>query len=113
VLHEAGLVYALPASRFEEAACWTSSRRQNITVEIDQAGNRFIEGLLGPLLTVSAGLLELGDRPGLGIEVDADFVQGHRVESPFQIPEGNHCDLIFGPPSVLRSLGAYVGPAAS
>jgi L-alanine-DL-glutamate epimerase-like enolase superfamily enzyme len=89
-----------------------AARPNGITVEIDQTGNRFIEGLLGAPLTVTDGLLELGDRPGLGVELDADFVRDHRLASASDVPLGNHCDLIFGPPSVLRPLGPYVGPPA-
>ncbi len=67
-----------------------------LTVEVDQTGNLFIEGLLGAPLTVSDGLLDLGNRPGLGIELDADFVERYRLPDVTRIPDGNHGDMIFG-----------------
>jgi len=89
-----------------------AARDNGITVEIDQTGNRFIEELLGAPLAVTDGLLDLGDRPGLGIELDWGFVKRHRLASPFDLPEGNHCDIIIGPPTVLAPIPPYVGPPA-
>ncbi|RJP26706.1 MAG: mandelate racemase/muconate lactonizing enzyme family protein [Candidatus Abyssobacteria bacterium SURF_5] len=80
-----------------------------ITVEIDQTGNRFIEELLGHPLTVKDGLLDLGDRPGLGTELDPAALERFRVASPADIPQGNHCDIILGPPTVLAPIPPYVG----
>lgn len=73
-----------------------AAHRHGLTVEVDQTGNHFIEGLLGEPLTVEDGLLDLGRRPGLGIELDPDFVEEHRLPDVTQIPDGNHGDMIFG-----------------
>ena len=81
-----------------------------ITVEIDQTGNQYIEQLFGTPLSVENGLLELGTKPGLGIELDEDFVKAHRLDDPYNLPEGNHCDILIGPPSVMEPIGPYVGP---
>ena len=75
-----------------------------ITVEIDQTGNRFIEELLGAPLTVTNGLLDLGERPGLGIELDDDAVDDMRLDDPARVPDGNYCDVIYG-----RGQTHYIG----
>jgi L-alanine-DL-glutamate epimerase-like enolase superfamily enzyme len=90
-----------------------ASHDNGITVEIDQTGNRFIEELLGYPLSVKDGMLDLGNRPGLGIELDPAAVERFRVKSPSDIPEGNHCDIILGPPTVLQPIPPYVGPGES
>jgi L-alanine-DL-glutamate epimerase-like enolase superfamily enzyme len=87
-----------------------ASQENGITVEIDQTGNRFIEELLGHPLTVKDGLLDLGNRPGLGIELDPAALKRFRVASPADIPIGNHCDIILGPPTVLMPIPPYEGP---
>ena len=81
-----------------------------ITVEIDQTGNQYIEELFGSPLSVKDGMLELGNKPGLGIELDEDFVKAHRLDDPYNLPEGNHCDILIGPPSVMEPIGPYIGP---
>ena len=75
-----------------------------ITVEIDQTGNRFIEELLRGPLVVTDGHLDLGDRPGLGIELDEDAVADMRFADPSRIPDGNYCDVIYG-----RGQTSYIG----
>ncbi|GAB4340010.1 MAG: mandelate racemase/muconate lactonizing enzyme family protein [Candidatus Abyssubacteria bacterium] len=87
-----------------------ASHDNGITVEVDQTGNRFIEELLGVPLTVKDGMLDLGNRPGLGIALDPAALERFRVASPGDIPEGNHCDIILGPPTVLQPIPPYVGP---
>lgn len=75
-----------------------------LTCEVDQTGNRFIDQLLGDRLPISAGLLDLGHRPGLGITVDDDFIEAHRIADPRAIPNGNYCDLVYG-----RGQTNYIG----
>jgi hypothetical protein len=88
-----------------------ASHGNGITAEIDQTGNRFIEELLGYPLTVNDGMLELGNRPGLGIELDPAAIKRFRVASPSDIPDGNHSDIILlGAPTVLQPIPPYVGP---
>ena len=80
-----------------------------LTCEVDQTGNRFIEELVGPL-PIADGMLDLGDRPGLGITLNEDLVRELRVD-PFQMPDGNYCDVIFGR-GQTRYIGDYVPKAA-
>lgn len=80
-----------------------------ITVEVDQTGNRFIEELLGGPLRVIEGHIDLGERPGLGIELDGAAVADMRLADPFAIPDGNYCDVVYGR-GQTRYLGDYRGP---
>lgn len=80
-----------------------------LTCEVDQTGNRFIEELIGPL-PISGGMLHLGDRPGLGITLNEDLVRELRVD-PFNMPDGNYCDVIFGR-GQTRYIGDYIPKAA-
>lgn len=80
-----------------------------VTCEIDQTGNRFIEELAGPL-DIQDGLLDLGDRPGLGLTLDEDLVRDLTVD-PFRMPDGNYCDVIFGR-GQTRYIGDYVPKTA-
>ena len=81
-----------------------------ITCEVDQTGNRFIEELVGPL-PIAEGMLDLGDRPGLGIELDDDVVAELRIDDPYHLPAGNYCDVVVGR-GQTRYIGDYV-PAVS
>ncbi len=81
-----------------------------VTCEVDQTGNRFIEDLVGPL-PIAGGLLDLGERPGLGIVLDEDVVRELRLKDPSCIPDGNYCDVIFGR-GQTRYIGDYVPKAA-
>ncbi len=85
-----------------------AARANGLTVEIDQTGNRFIEELLGAPLTVRDGMLDLGDAPGLGISLDPAAIERFRLKDPRDLPEGNHCDLLIGPPSVMDPIPRYV-----
>lgn len=76
-----------------------------LTCEIDQTGNRFIEELAGPL-RLEDGELVLGQRPGLGVELDEDVVTDLRID-PHNMPDGNYCDVIFGR-GQTRYIGDYV-----
>jgi hypothetical protein len=79
-----------------------------ITVEIDQTGNRFIEELLGGPLQVVDGCIDLGHRPGLGVELDEAAVADMRLADPSRIPDGNYCDVVYGR-GQTRYIGDYVG----
>lgn len=74
-----------------------------VTCEVDQTGNRFIEELVGPL-PIAGGLLDLGNRPGLGITLDEDVVRELRVKDANSYPDGNYCDIVIG-----RGQTRYIG----
>lgn len=74
-----------------------------LTCEVDQTGNRFIEELAGPF-RLESGQLLLGERPGLGLELDEDLIADLRVEDPGRMPDGNYCDIIIG-----RGQTRYIG----
>lgn len=76
-----------------------------LTVEVDQTHNRFIADLLVDRLTVAGGMLELGERPGLGITLDDAVVDELRISAD-AIPDGNYCDLVYGR-GQLRYIGDY------
>jgi D-galactarolactone cycloisomerase len=67
-----------------------------LTVEIDQTGNPFIEELLSAPLRIEDGYLQLGDAPGLGIELDPAVLARLAVPRGTTVAEGNYSDLIFG-----------------
>lgn len=67
-----------------------------LTVEVDQTGNPFIEELLMEPLTIQNGLLQLGHRPGLGIELNMDVVNRLRLPDQLQVPDGKYSDMVFG-----------------
>jgi len=68
-----------------------------LTVEVDQTGNPFIEELLCEPLTIRDGQLLLGDRPGLGVEVDPAALARLTLPRGQTIPPGNYSDLIYQP----------------
>lgn len=76
-----------------------------MTVEVDRTANRFIRELLVEPLRVHDGLLELGSRPGLGIDLDERLIDELRVDA-HAIPDGNYCDLIYGR-GQMRYIGDY------
>lgn len=71
--------------------------RQGLTVEIDRTGNPFVDDLLIEPLIVRDGLLSLSDRPGLGIELDHEWIERHRMSDPLRVPDGSYSDMAFGP----------------
>lgn len=75
-----------------------------ITVEIDRTGNPFVEELLGTPLAVEDGQIDLGEAPGLGVEVNEAVIERHRMADPLAMPEGSFSDMMFGtaffPPSL-------------
>lgn len=74
-----------------------ASLPNGLTVEVDQTGNPFIDELLGGPLPIGDGRLLLGDRPGLGIELDLDLVRRLNADYGDRMKDGNYSDLIFGP----------------
>jgi len=83
------------------AACPTG-----ITVEVDQTGNPFIEKLLQTPLQIIEGQLQLGEKPGLGIEVDFEMLEKYRMADPLTIPDGRYSDMVFGA-DYLSPAGPY------
>ena len=67
-----------------------------VTVEVDKTGNPFVEELLTKPLSITNGLLRLSDAPGLGIELNEDTIERHRIPDVFNIPNGVYSDMIFG-----------------
>jgi L-alanine-DL-glutamate epimerase-like enolase superfamily enzyme len=87
-----------------------ASRPNGLTVEMDQTGNPFIDDLLVEPLRVRDGLLSLGDRPGLGVELNQAVLERYRMSSPLKMPDGFYSDMAFGsgafappPPYVEKS----------
>ena len=99
--HEAGLRVAThswsDAVAIIANAHVIAAQPNGITVEIDQTGNPFVENLLREPLRVNAGQLQLGDQPGLGIELDDAVVDRYRMDNPLDIPPGSYSDMVFGP----------------
>lgn len=73
-----------------------ASLDHGLTVEVDQTGNPAIEELLRGGLQIAEGHLDLGDRPGLGIEIDEDVLDQLRVPDGQLMLDGNYSDLVFG-----------------
>ncbi len=67
-----------------------------LTVEVDQTGSPFIEELLTEPLRINDGKLDLGDAPGLGIELDHEVVSRLADAYGDSMKDGNYSDLIFG-----------------
>ena len=78
-------------------AHFVASIRNGLTVEVDQTGNPFIDELLAESLTIEDGRIFLGDRPGLGIDLDLDVVRRLNANYGDRMKDGNYSDLIFGP----------------
>jgi len=67
-----------------------------ITVEVDGTGNPFVEELLTERLQVREGRLQLGNTPGLGIELRDDVIERYRMPDPLRVPAGSYSDMMFG-----------------
>jgi D-galactarolactone cycloisomerase len=67
-----------------------------LTVEVDQTGNPLIDALMAEPLRIQEGRLHLGDKPGLGIELNEAEVARHRLADATQIPDGWYSDMLFG-----------------
>ncbi len=77
-----------------------------LTVEVDQTGNPFIEQLLAKPLAIRDGILDLGDAPGLGIELDLKVVEKLRMPDQLRVPDGVYSDMVFGAQN-LKPAGPY------
>ncbi|HET6520704.1 MAG TPA: mandelate racemase/muconate lactonizing enzyme family protein [Geminicoccaceae bacterium] len=66
-----------------------------ITVEVDQTGNPFIDGMTREPLRIGDGLLALPEGPGLGVEVDWDRMAGYVLPAGEPVPPGNYSDMVF------------------
>ena len=80
------------------------SQANGLTVEIDQTGNPFIERLLVEPLVVRDGTIALSKAPGLGIEVNPQVVDEHRMQDPLVVPSGMYSDMAFGD-ALLKPIG--------
>ncbi len=67
-----------------------------ITVEMDCTGNPLVDSLLKTPLKVQDGYFDLGEAPGLGIELDMDVVDQFRMPNPLSCPDGVYSDMMFG-----------------
>lgn len=77
-------------------AHFVASLPNGLTVEVDQTGNPSIDQLLAEPLVVQDGQLLLGDRPGLGIDLNMDVVGRLNAAYGERMKDGNYSDLIFG-----------------
>jgi D-galactarolactone cycloisomerase len=77
-------------------AHFIASLPNGLTVEVDQTGNPFVEELLVDPLRIEDGRLALGDRPGLGIELNEDTLSRLNADYGELMKDGNYSDLIFG-----------------
>ena len=77
-------------------AHFVASLPNGLTVEVDQTGNPSIDDLLAEPLRIEDGQLLLGDRPGLGIELNTDAVRRLSAAYGERMKDGNYSDLIFG-----------------
>lgn len=73
-----------------------SAAPNGLTVERDCTGNPLVQELLKTPLTVQDGHFDLGDAPGLGLEVDMDVVERYRMPDPLAVPDGVFSDMMFG-----------------
>jgi len=75
-----------------------------ITVEIDQMNNPFVDNLLIDPLNFRDGHLHLSNAPGLGIQLNMDIVEQHRMADPLTMPDGVYSDMMFGKENFPRAL---------
>jgi L-alanine-DL-glutamate epimerase-like enolase superfamily enzyme len=84
-----------------------ASMSNAVTVEVDQTANPFVMDLLSEPLTVRNGQLQLGNKPGLGLELNSDVIERYRLRDPLVIPDGCYSDMVFGK-EWFRPFGPYV-----
>jgi L-alanine-DL-glutamate epimerase-like enolase superfamily enzyme len=77
-------------------AHFMASLPHGLTVEVDQTNNPFVDELLTEPLRIHNGMLELGDRPGLGVEIDESALTRLALADPMSIPDGSYSDMLFG-----------------
>ena len=73
-----------------------SAMPNGVTVEIDRMNNPFVDELLQQPLEVFDGEIALGDRPGLGIDLNWNVIERTRLADPLHIPDGVYSDMMFG-----------------
>jgi D-galactarolactone cycloisomerase len=81
-------------------------------VEVDRTGTPLMDQLLIEPLAFRDGRIQLSNRPGLGLELDADVVEALALPRGQRIPAGNYADLVFGdepydsvPPYAVQEYG--------
>ena len=67
-----------------------------ITVEMDCTGNPLVDNLPKTPIQVQDGYFDLGEAPGLGIELDMNVVDRYRMPNPLACPDGVYSDMMFG-----------------
>ncbi len=75
-----------------------------LTVEVDRMNNPFVDELLVRPLEVVDGEIALGDRPGLGIDLNEETIERCRLDDPLHIPDGVYSDMMFGKANLPRAL---------
>ncbi len=81
-----------------------SAMPNGVTVEIDRMNNPFVDELLQRPLEVVDGEIALGDRPGLGIDLNWEVIERARLADPLHIPDGVFSDMMFGKQNLPRAL---------
>ena len=82
-----------------------------VTVEIDRMNNPFVDELLGRPFEVVDGEIALGDRPGLGVELNWEVIERCRLADPLHIPDGVFSDMMFGRENLPRAVPYLEGEA--
>ncbi len=65
-------------------------------VEVDRTGCPFMDRLLMEPPDIRDGMLHLGTRPGLGVDVDRRVLRELELPRGASVPAGNYADLVFG-----------------
>jgi len=73
-----------------------ASLNNGTAVEVDRTGCPFMDHLLHESPEIVDGHLLLSERPGLGVDVDMDFVKDHQLPAGTPILSGNYADMVFG-----------------
>ncbi len=73
-----------------------SAVANGISVEMDCTGNPFVRDLLKSPISVQDGYFDLGDSPGLGIDIDMAVMERYRMPDPLACPDGVYSDMMFG-----------------
>ena len=69
--------------------------KNGVAVEVDRTGCPFMDMLLTEPPDIRGGRLYLRNQPGLGLDVNPDFLARFRLP-PGGMPDGNYSDLMFG-----------------
>ena len=67
-----------------------------MAVEVDRTGCPFMDSLLTEPPDIRGGRLHLSSRPGLGVTIDQQVLEGLELPAGRAIPPGNYADLVFG-----------------